>query len=502
MNLIDILTATMLIESRVDDFRKLLYPSAGISGADIDKVISNDPSSNHKHLMWMGKMLQADPKLDIDELLANVKLFNKVASNVDLYQFKDYDSFMDELMKKSKEVALGKRQQIKAGSEQICSNKRWLVVVPNTHDASRYFGGSTEWCISTSNVKHWNNYHYSNTIIMIKDRNRKPDDRWFKMALVGNAENQFYWGSRETKDDKINEIISIVDFWNLQDHRLGKCDARTYLQQLPEELIDDIASYFESDDVSNRQSERAYELAQEHYNNGGKEDLISDIYTTVIEQILETEEPDDFDSDDYYVAMNDLYKNEIDNGSFDELLQQVYNNSMVDDSPTIDTDYTPYIDERRLKQYINDSDYDYDDFVNYSARVIKEAASVPLLDVDKIIQNILPRDLNNEAFDRYVKLKTMVNAMFPKLGYYGILRNALRLYNDKINPKFTHGQQTFGTISPEFQCVHNNFVPKNIDDVLKVLDNDANCVDIAKYIRHYRKDLRENKKKMFAKFKK
>ena len=160
----------ILIESRVDDFKNLLRKRFSIDY--ILKIVDRDTSKNHKNLMWIGKILMTEPDINDVDLFKNLEIYNKVGSSTDLYSFKDYGTFLDFLQKRSKEVQMGKMAQIKANTKTIEDNKRWLVVAPQTHDASKYFGGGTSWCISTSNEKYWKEYYHANTIVMIKDRTK------------------------------------------------------------------------------------------------------------------------------------------------------------------------------------------------------------------------------------------------------------------------------------------------------------------------------------------
>lgn len=242
----------ILIESRVDDFKNLLKNKFSIDY--VQKIINRDTSKNHKNLLWIGKILKTEPDINDEDLFKNLEIFNKVASSTDLYSFRDYSTFLNFLQKKSKEVQMGKMAQIKANTKTIEDNKRWLVVAPQTHDASRYFGGGTSWCISTSNDRYWKDYYYAQTIVMIKDRSKKPDNDLFKVAIVGNAYEQL-WDTRfNDKIDKIRELSKHVDLYNVNDNKLSGDQKINYLGQLPEDLIEDLMNYFNDDDVYERQA--------------------------------------------------------------------------------------------------------------------------------------------------------------------------------------------------------------------------------------------------------
>ena len=206
--------------------------------------------------------------------------------STDLYSFKDYGTFLDFLEKRSKEVQMGKMAQIKAGTKTIEDNKRWLVVAPQTHDASKYFGGGTSWCISTSNDRYWKDYYYTKTIVMIKDRSKKPDNLLFKVAIVGNASDQFWRTNSDTKLDKITELVKHVNLWDTDDVILNPLEKQiNYLNQLPEDLIDDLMNYFNDDDPHERQSNYNYELAHNKFQEDGKDLILKQLYNATVEYL-------------------------------------------------------------------------------------------------------------------------------------------------------------------------------------------------------------------------
>ena len=472
----------ILIEGRIEDFKKLLDRT--FNSEYVQNLINRDTSDNHKNLMWIGKILKNEPDLNIDELYKNLELFNRVGKSTDLYQFKDYLQFINFLGKKSKEVAMGKMQQIKLNSRVLANSKRWLVVVPESHEASKYFGGGTSWCISTSNDKHWKEYHHSNTIVMIKDRSRKPDDLLFKVAIVGNAENNIYVGGNEDKESKAKELRDHVDLYNTEDRVLNTNQSIEYLKQLPDDLLDDVINYFDDDDINERRMNWYYELAQERYDEGGKEELIKELlYKT--ENILDNDA--DLDSDDFYHRMSIEFKEQLQDGNFDEFLQQLWN-SCIDYQGVEDDSFSPSL--YRLGDRINDtSDYSYDDYIDIAKDVLQ--ASADSKSMDNIIINSLVKRTDNS--DPYKVLKYTYDTKIPGTNYFKVLQDSLSIYNARNNPNFAQGQMTLP--GEEYFGITNKFAPRNIEDVIKVLNVNPKAKEMVDFINRYRKDLYESKKK-------
>lgn len=476
----------ILIESRVDDFKKML--SRRFSIDYVQKIINRDTSKNHKNLLWIGKILMTEPDINDEDLFKNLEIFNKVGSSTDLYSFKDYMTFLKFLEKKSKEVQMGKMAQIKAGAETLKDDKRWQVVAPQTHDASKYFGGGTSWCISTSNDRHWKDHYYDNTIVMIKDRNLKPDHLLFKVAIVGNATEQFWRTNSDNKLDKITELIKHVDLWNTDDKKLSGDQRYSYLNQLPEDLIDDLMNYFDEDDISERQYRYYYDLAIEQFDKGGKDQLLKQLYKATIEY-LQTSDTD-LDEDEFGDAMSRLFADEIETGNWDEFLRQLWGAGVNADSPTDDNFYIN-INSRNFKNLISDTQYDLQTYLDFAKVAL---TNTDISNMDTIIKSSLIKGVtDDDRNDPYITLKRQSNQL-PDTNYSDILYKSLKMYNSKYNPNIFQGQQSL-RLGNEFAGVINKFTPRNIQDVIKVLSINPRAKDMIDWIQKYRKDLYESKKK-------
>ena len=475
----------ILIESRVDDFKKMLNRKFSIDY--VQKIINRDTSKNHKNLLWIGKILMTEPDINDEDLFKNLEIFNKVGSSTDLYSFKDYITFLKFLEKKSKEVQMGKMAQIKAGTKTLKDDKRWQVVAPQTHDASKYFGGGTSWCISTSNDRYWKQYYYENTVVMIKDRNKKPNDLLFKVAIVGNANEQF-WNTdqQDTKLDKIRELITHVYLWNTNDTRLSGDQRDSYLNQLPEDLIDDLMNYFNDDDISDRQHSYYYDLAIEKFDEGGKDELLKQLYKATIGYLDANDT--DLDEDEFGDAMSRLFADEIEMGNWDEFLRELWTASVNADSPTDDNFYID-VDRRNFRNLISDTQYDVQTYLELAKSAL---TNTDISNMDTIIKSSLIKGVNDEdRTDPYITLKRQSNQL-PDTNYSDILYKSLKMYNAKYNPNFLQGQKS---LDPSLMGIVNKFTPRNIQDVIKVLSINPRAKDMVDWIQKYRKDLYESKKK-------
>ena len=470
----------ILIESRVDDFKNLLRKKFSIDY--VLKIVNRDTSKNHKNLMWIGKILMTEPDINDENLFKNLEIFNKVGGSTDLYSFKDYGTFLDFLEKRSKEVQMGKMAQIKAGTKTLNNDKRWLVVAPQTHDASRYFGGGTSWCISTSNDKYWKDYYHTKTIVMIKDRSKKPDNLLFKVAIVGNASDQFWRTDSDNKLDKITELVKHVNLWDTDDVILNPLEKQiNYLNQLPEDLIDDLMNYFNDDDPHERQSNYNYELAHNKFQEDGKDLILQQLYNATVEYL---DADTDLDEDEFGEVMSKQFADEIQDGNWDEFLSELWS-ACITSQGVDDDDFYPDVDKRNFRNLISDTTYNQDVYIDLATEVLKNS---DVSNMDDIIKGalIVTQDNGNP----YTVIRRQANQL-QGTNFNDILLTSLKMYNAKYNPNYMQ-QRSFG---PEFAGIINKFTPRNIQDVVKVLSINPRAKDMVDMIQKYRRDLYESKKK-------
>jgi hypothetical protein len=472
----------ILIEGRVDDFNKLL--ARKFNSDYRQKIINRDTSKNHKNLLWIGKMLMTEPDLNDEDLFKNLEIFNKVGRTTDLYSFRDYSSFLKFLQQRSKEVQMGKMALIKAGSHTIKDDKRWLVVVPMTHDASKYFGGGTSWCISTSNDTYWDDYYHENTIIMIKDRTKKPDDPLFKVAIVGNAHDELWSVQNDDKESKIRELARHTRLWDTNDRQLSQSTEDNYLANLPEDLIDDIINYMNDDDIYERQHERYYNLAYERFQDDGRDLLLKELFDATVDYLnVDT----DIYGDEFDEMMTKQFADEVQDGDWNQFLSQLWS-ACISHQGVDDDSFYPSISKREIKNLISDTEYSYETYFDLAKEVLKDD---DISNMDDIIKASLKRS-EDERYDPYLVLKRQSNQL-EGTNYTDILYNSVKIYNARNNPGVFQGQQAL-KLGNEFGGIVNKFVPRNIDDVIKVLSVNPRAIDMVNWIQKYRKDLREAKK--------
>lgn len=321
---------------------------------------------------------------------------------------------------------------------------------------------------------------------MIKDRSKKPDNLLFKVAIVGNASDQFWHTKNDTKLDKITELIKHVNLWDTDDVILNPLEKQiNYLKQLPEDLIDDLMNYFNDDDPSERQHNYNYDLAHNKFQEDGKDLILQQLYNLTVEYLdAET----DLDEDEFGVVMSKQFADEIQDGNWDEFLSELWS-ACITSQGVDDDDFHPDVRSRNLKNLISDTQYDIQTYLELAKSAL---INTDISNMDTIIKSSLIRGTNDEdRTDPYITLKRQSNQL-PDTNYSDILYKSLKMYNAKYNPNVFQGQKS---LDPSLVSVVNKFTPRNIEDVIKVLNINPIAKDMVDWIQKYRKDLYESKKK-------
>tara|TARA_R110000803_G_scaffold112533_1_gene180862 strand:+ start:4549 stop:6084 length:1536 start_codon:yes stop_codon:yes gene_type:complete len=253
MKLTKILNSAVLLEGRIEDVKQYFEKSVGSwpvaepgnpagigSETNLDGVlkhfVQNDPSGNNKYLMWMVKMYlnpeergtspndisslvqrfnnnvtRLTPALMMDLGFANPRIVTS-PKNIDSYEdLAQLERVMDEIdsIKTKKE----RDNSAKAGVDKLFEDDRWLLVKPNTHEGSCYYGSSTKWCTaSTEETQHFDNYTKTGILFYIIDKSKDVGD-FFKIALHKKWSGEEEWYDRadnELKQETEEAIRSLL----------------------------------------------------------------------------------------------------------------------------------------------------------------------------------------------------------------------------------------------------------------------------------------------------
>jgi hypothetical protein len=236
----------LLIENRISKVKEKYNIPLDIW----EKMVSGSGSiaSNQKYLEWIAKdytnsIIQND--LYLEMLLTAVESFDRKRNNLskkDLYTYSDYSELnqaLDNL--KERQRVIDTHEQ----SEVIYEDDRFKVVVPESHDASCYYGAGTKWCTaSKNNPGHFKNYNKEGKLFYILDKRLPTSNPYYKIAL-----NRTYKGGKS--------------FYDAPDNLISDTTPIKYVLEHP--LMDAIESFFtysykeEIDKISEQEKQRELE---------------------------------------------------------------------------------------------------------------------------------------------------------------------------------------------------------------------------------------------------
>ena len=219
----------LIIENRVDNaFKK--YSSNPILSKDIFDVIvngSSDIAGNHKYLDWIIskwiKSREENPEMvtsskeSAEEVINAVEVFNRLRNTLDVKNLYDYQS-IDQLFQVLSAAQKKSRRQVSSREDatKVFENDQFVIMVPESKEASCYYGAGTKWCVaSTDTDSHYNNYKRSGELYYIIDKTKPTSDPTYKVALNKKLTGEEdYWNA---VDKMITDKIVIDSIVNNED---------------------------------------------------------------------------------------------------------------------------------------------------------------------------------------------------------------------------------------------------------------------------------------------
>lgn len=125
-------------------------------------------------------------KMNIDQIKSFADLYNHVAPFVhgerNTSRKKDLASQRDTSVD-TREKRLWDNDPMLAQAEVVYDTNEWLVLIPKTHEASRYFGAQTNWCTTTASDGMFNRYSKQGPLYIILHR---PDGVKYQFHFPSN----------------------------------------------------------------------------------------------------------------------------------------------------------------------------------------------------------------------------------------------------------------------------------------------------------------------------
>ena len=220
----------LIKEGRVEDVKNKYFKSGQqlIKPEIFDNLVRGSESiaSNHKYLDWMVdrwvKLKLDNPdvpvsdKEGVEELIKAVDNFERVKNRLeqkDIYQYKT----LDELFKTLTAIDSKQRREVptREDAENVYETDRYIVVVPETKEASCYYGSGTKWCTAQTDRDYFTNYKKSGELYYIIDKTKPTSDPFYKVALNKKLSGQEdFWDATDkmiTSSNEVEDNESLMD---------------------------------------------------------------------------------------------------------------------------------------------------------------------------------------------------------------------------------------------------------------------------------------------------
>ena len=408
----------ILIEGRVDDF-KAKYTSIPDPFKDI--IIKNDPSSNHKYLDWIGKIVTSTPNIEINPLLQDVSIFDKYQASLgDIYKYTSYDDLKHAISTRIK----SNKEKMREGAEILIDDDNFLIVAPKTYESCGHYGNNTRWCIAGS--EEWfNTYFYKNTIIILYDKrsNEKyaviSDESYGDPTINDRNDHMLDYSSFVGDDDEDND-----DVW-------------------PEYVHDKINDYISNDDIESRKYKHQESIINEYIADYGT-DQVWENYLECVNKEFDIDIVEDLNLfkkialDNHQITENDLKSYAI-----SYLWYKINENDDVDDIGDIHrTNEIENALDATGELYKQGKDSPLEYIVGDYVRVIKR--------ID-IYLNMIESAVGTSEYYKLYNIEDIDND----------LTNAINKYNNKLNQS---SQSKLNGIPYGKESVHIN----NIHDIINL----------------------------------
>lgn len=226
---------------------KLKQDNPELNVTIIDVIRSMDPSSTNKYCEFLIKMVKRNDnpqELIVKSLISG--LFGEKTIET-LHQFEEH-SKANRIPQEYKDVSrhtdwepimLGvksadevvKRKQLEKETKKIYSDDEWLVIIPESYEASQLYAHNTKWCITQKS--YWNDYKKSSRIIFVI--NKKSDEKY---AISKRMSDNLIQGW-DAKDKETSPLIweFTDDIWKVIRMEMKKTRQDIEIEELPEGMI-------------------------------------------------------------------------------------------------------------------------------------------------------------------------------------------------------------------------------------------------------------------------
>lgn len=213
----------------------------------IDMIQAMDPSTTNKYCEFLIKMIKnnnitqetiikfvMDSLFGINQIEKLHKFEEHSKANRILQEFKDISRhndwfFIEEGIKIADEVV--KRKQLEKETKKLFENDEWVVLIPESYEASQLYAHNTRWCITQKS--YWNDYKKSSRIIFVI--NKKNDEKY----AISKRMNDNVIQGWDAKDKETSPLIweFTDEIWKILRCELKKSKLDIEFETLPDGKI-------------------------------------------------------------------------------------------------------------------------------------------------------------------------------------------------------------------------------------------------------------------------
>jgi len=207
------LMSILILEGRKEDLKKKYSDKFDEETLNWILNISDLVDFNHKYTDFLLKVV--DPEIDaspeyIENIIDYLKLFDKYQSQFPKKDINQYVSFIElesvvnHVIKKHKEKELEKKVN------KIYEDNKFLVVKPETEEASCKYGSNTKWCVTSKGTGHFERYTKgAQGLYFIINKTNSTNKNYSKVAVhFDNAGKPHFWDSQDSlMNERESEIL-------------------------------------------------------------------------------------------------------------------------------------------------------------------------------------------------------------------------------------------------------------------------------------------------------
>jgi hypothetical protein len=148
----------------------------------------------------------------INDAAETIKTFDKYRDNLEKKDINQYENFTELESALRPFVEKSEQKKLEGQVKKIYEDDRYLVIIPETKDASCKYGANTKWCVTMRDKNYYEQYTKGKQkLYFIIDKQNSRNDFFSKVAVhYDDYKNRSLWDS---KDERLtSREISILEY--------------------------------------------------------------------------------------------------------------------------------------------------------------------------------------------------------------------------------------------------------------------------------------------------